>query len=48
MDVVVAGGVGAGHLRTQVELWDRLMREFLLYLRNYRATGSADDQDAAG
>ena len=36
MDVVVAGGVGAAHLRTQVELWDRLMREFLLYLRNYR------------
>ena len=41
MDVVVAGGVRAAHLRAQVELWDRLMREFLLYLRNYQ---SADAQ----
>lgn len=46
MDVVVAGGVGAAHLRTQVELWDRLLREFLLYLRNYRAE-AADDSAAA-
>ncbi|MBF1801690.1 YbjN domain-containing protein [Alloalcanivorax profundimaris] len=42
MDVLVAGGVSRGHLRTSVELWDRLMRELLLYLRNYRAP----EQDA--
>lgn len=37
MDVLVAGGVSQGYLRTAVELWDRLMREFLLFLRNYTA-----------
>ncbi len=48
MDVVVAGGVGAAHLRAQVELWDRLMREFLLYLRHYRDANNDDAPDAAG
>ena len=37
MDVLVTGGVSQGYLRTAVELWDRLMREFLLFLRNYTA-----------
>ena len=34
MDVVVAGGVSARHLRSTIELWDRLIQEFLLHLRN--------------
>jgi len=34
MDVIVAGGVSTGYLRGTIELWDRLMQEFLLHLRN--------------
>ncbi|MCB2250271.1 YbjN domain-containing protein [Pseudomonas chlororaphis] len=34
MDVVVAG-VGHDHLRRQLELWDRLLQEFIVYLRDY-------------
>ncbi|AZD02144.1 YbjN domain-containing protein [Pseudomonas chlororaphis] len=34
MDVVVAG-VGHDHLRSQLELWDRLLQEFIVYLRDY-------------
>lgn len=34
MDVVVAGGVSERHLRSTVELWDRLIQEFLLHLRD--------------
>ncbi|QDH64894.1 YbjN domain-containing protein [Pseudomonas azotoformans] len=34
MDVVVAG-VGVTHLRSQLELWDRLLQEFIVYLREY-------------
>ncbi|MBF2808679.1 YbjN domain-containing protein [Klebsiella pneumoniae] len=33
-DVVVAGGVSRGYLQATLELWDRLLQEFLLYLRN--------------
>nr|BFD42294.1 YbjN domain-containing protein [Pseudomonas sp. FFPRI_1] len=34
MDVVVAG-VGETHLRGNLELWDRLLQEFIVYLREY-------------
>ena len=34
MDGVVAGGVSERHLRSTIELWDRLIQEFLLHLRN--------------
>lgn len=34
MDVVVAG-VSDTHLRSQLELWDRLLQEFIVYLREY-------------
>lgn len=34
MDVVVAGGVSERYLRSMTELWDRLIQEFLLHLRN--------------
>lgn len=37
MDVVVAGGVAEAHLRAMIELWDRLLQEFILYLRQYSA-----------
>jgi hypothetical protein len=35
MDVVVAAGVSADHLRSHLELWDRLLQEFIVYLREY-------------
>ncbi|ABO58180.1 YbjN domain-containing protein [Burkholderia vietnamiensis] len=44
MDVVVAGGVSERHLRSTVELWDRLIQEFLLHLRNRPALA---EQEAA-
>jgi hypothetical protein len=44
MDVVVAG-VGADHLRSQLELWDRLLQEFIVYLREY--SQNAAQLDAA-
>ena len=40
MDVVVAG-VGATHLRSQLELWDRLLQEFIVYLRDFSQTAQA-------
>lgn len=36
MDVIVAGGVRRAHVRANLEIWDRLLQDFLLYLRNYR------------
>ncbi|KVG54722.1 YbjN domain-containing protein [Burkholderia territorii] len=44
MDVAVAGGVSERHLRSTVELWDRLIQEFLLHLRNRPAMA---EQEAA-
>ncbi|WP_446901462.1 YbjN domain-containing protein [Burkholderia sp. YIM B11467] len=44
MDVVVAGGVSERYLRSTIELWDRLIQEFLLHLRNRPAMA---EQDAA-
>ncbi|CAG9188606.1 YbjN domain-containing protein [Burkholderia vietnamiensis] len=44
MDVVVAGGVSERHLRSTVELWDRLIQEFLLHLRDRPALA---EQEAA-
>ncbi|MGF0238284.1 YbjN domain-containing protein [Rhodococcus sp. IEGM1300] len=35
MDVVVAAGVSADHLRGNLELWDRLLQEFIVYLREF-------------
>ncbi|WP_156125725.1 YbjN domain-containing protein [Paraburkholderia kururiensis] len=50
MDVVVAGGVSGRYLRSTIELWDRLIQEFLLHLRNRPAMAAqeaAARQDAA-
>jgi hypothetical protein len=33
LDVSVAGGVMANHLRGQIEIWDRLVQELITYLR---------------
>ncbi|NWD06955.1 YbjN domain-containing protein [Pseudomonas gingeri] len=35
MDVVVAAGVSLNYLRGNLELWDRLLQEFIVYLREY-------------
>ncbi|WP_268798205.1 YbjN domain-containing protein [Pseudomonas huanghezhanensis] len=37
MDVVIAAGVGNDYLRNHLELWDRLLQEFVTYLRDYRS-----------
>ncbi|MBN3791670.1 YbjN domain-containing protein, partial [Burkholderia sp. Ac-20353] len=44
MDVIVAGGVSTRHLRSTIELWDRMVQEFLLHLRNRPALA---EQEAA-
>lgn len=43
MDVVVAGGVSMRHLLSTIELWDRLIQEFLLHLRNRPAMAAAEE-----
>ncbi|CAB1402796.1 FIG00958542: hypothetical protein [Pseudomonas fluorescens] len=35
MDVVLAAGVSNDHLRGNLELWDRLLQEFIVYLRDF-------------
>jgi Putative bacterial sensory transduction regulator len=35
MDVVVAAGVSGQYLRSNLELWDRLLQEFIVYLRDF-------------
>jgi len=52
MDVVVAAGVSADHLRSHLELWDRLLQEFIVYLREYsqnaaRMQNQAEPAEAA-
>ena len=42
LDVIVAGGVSENYLRATTELWDRLLQEFLLFLRA-NASAQADD-----
>lgn len=41
-DVMVAGGVSPRYLRASIELWDRLLQEFLLHLRNRPALAEAE------
>lgn len=43
MDVVVAAGVSADHLRGNLELWDRLLQEFIVYLRDYSSDAARAD-----
>jgi len=44
MDVIVAGGVTERYLSSTIELWDRLIQEFLLHLRNRPAIAQAQQQ----
>ena len=44
-DVIVAGGVSEGCLRANAEIWDRLLQEFILFLKQYIAQPA--DADAA-
>jgi hypothetical protein len=44
LDVIVAGGVSESYLRATTELWDRLLQEFLLFLR---ANATGQDGEAA-
>jgi hypothetical protein len=46
LDVILAGGVSENYLRATAELWDRLLQEFLLFLRA-NATSQAADAGAA-
>ena len=40
LDVIVAGGVSENYLLATTELWDRLLQEFLLFLRANAAPGA--------
>lgn len=46
MDAIVAAGVSPQHLQSQMELWDRLLQEFIAYLRDY-SQALAREQAAA-
>lgn len=46
MDIVLAGGVTEEHLCAQCELWDRILRDFILRLR-IRPPLSADTAESA-
>lgn len=46
LDVILAGGVSENYLRATAELWDRLLQEFLLFLRA-NATAEAGAEDAS-
>lgn len=49
MDVIVAGGVAPTYLQATAELWDRLLQEFLLFLRQHAAANQAvSGEQAAG
>lgn len=41
MDVIVAGGVSANYVRATTELWDRLMQELVLFLREFSSKSQA-------
>lgn len=48
MDVSAAGGITRDHLRTQIEIWDRLVQELIAYLREeLRKPGMADGNAAS-
>lgn len=47
MDVVVAGGVTERQVRVNTEIWDRLLQEFLLFLRNFAAQAAQEQAAAA-
>ncbi|GGY04437.1 YbjN domain-containing protein [Paludibacterium paludis] len=48
MDVVVAGGVSETYLRATTELWDRLLQELILFLRDYSTSQARPEGGDAG
>lgn len=48
MDVIVAGGVSTRYIRSTIELWDRMVQEFLLHLRNRPALAEQEAAARAG
>lgn len=40
-DVIVADGVSLKHLQGSLVLWDRLLQEFIVYLRDYSRNAAA-------
>ncbi|MGX9379078.1 YbjN domain-containing protein [Pseudomonas sp. JQ36] len=47
MDVVLAAGVSNDHLRGNLELWDRLLQEFIVYLRDFSQAAQASTAKVA-
>jgi hypothetical protein len=47
MDGIVAGGVTERHIRATLELWDRLIQEFMAWLRGDGAAGTNGAANAA-
>ncbi|NHX01573.1 YbjN domain-containing protein [Pseudomonas koreensis] len=47
MDVVLAAGVSSDHLRGNLELWDRLLQEFIVYLRDFSQAAQASTAKVA-
>lgn len=48
MDVIVAGGVAPSYLQATAELWDRLLQEFLLFLRQHAAANNEANSAGKG
>ena len=46
MDVLAAGGVGPQHLTVMLQLWNQMMGQFFLHLRNFKPA-NAPQLDAA-
>lgn len=40
MDILAAGGITTQHLAMMVQLWNQMMGQFLLYLRNFSTTAN--------
>lgn len=47
MDAIVAAGVSEDHVRGVLELWDRLLQEFVVYLRDYSQHARERQKDGA-
>lgn len=42
MDVLVAGGVAPGNLQAQIEIWDRVIQDFLHHLKRPVSNGASN------
>jgi len=47
MDAIVAAGVSEDHVRGVLELWDRLLQEFVVYLRDYSQHAREQEKEGA-